>query len=226
MNDLILKGQTTEHLIEIEKTHFLHRDVLDHYLTLKESANDFGLEIQLASSFRDFNRQVLIWNRKARGESPLLDSHSNPLPYDELSKEEILYSILRWSAFPGASRHHWGTDFDIIDKRALLKDPNYHVQLIPSEYEKGGIFERLGLFLEEHLESTPFYRPYEKDLGGVAREPWHLSFHAKAKEFQKQYDLPFFVDHLDALDSKEIMLLDLVKEKASDIYHRFIDNTY
>ena len=31
-------------------------------------------------------------------------------------------AILLWSALPGASRHHWGTDFDVFDRAAVPPD--------------------------------------------------------------------------------------------------------
>ncbi|MCZ8486094.1 D-alanyl-D-alanine carboxypeptidase family protein [Vibrio lentus] len=30
------------------------------------------------------------------------------------SEQQKLSAILRWSALPGASRHHWGCDFDVF----------------------------------------------------------------------------------------------------------------
>ena len=37
----------------------------------------------------------------------------------QLSPAERIEAILRWSALPGASRHHWGTDLDLIDAHAI-----------------------------------------------------------------------------------------------------------
>jgi len=39
-----------------------------------------------------------------------------------LRASEKIASILRWSALPGTSRHHWGTDLDIIDAKALTAE--------------------------------------------------------------------------------------------------------
>ena len=51
---------------------------------------------------------------------------------------ERIEAILPWSALPGASRHHWGTDVDLIDRKAT--PPGYRVQLTPEEFEPGGPF--------------------------------------------------------------------------------------
>ena len=44
--------------------------------------------------------------------------------------------ILRWSALPGGSRHHWGTEIDIFDPDLLPQGQS--LQLEPWEYESGG----------------------------------------------------------------------------------------
>ena len=54
-------------------------------------------------------------------------------------------AILHWSALPGASRHHWGTEIDVIDRAALLH--GQLAQLVPDEYAADGVFAKLGLWL-------------------------------------------------------------------------------
>ena len=83
-------------------------------------------------------------------------------------------AILLWSALPGASRHHWGTEIDVIDRAALR--PGQHAQLIPAEYCAEGVFGGLDRWLTEHAGAFGFFRPYDRDRGGVQPEPWHLSF--------------------------------------------------
>ena len=81
---------------------------------------------------------------------------------------------LLWSALPGASRHHWGTDVDVIDARATA--PGYRVQLTPEEYAPGGPFAPLGEWLEANAARFGFFRPFRGVLSGVQPEPWHFSF--------------------------------------------------
>ena len=42
-----------------------------------------------------------------------------PIDGAALAPQERIEAILLWSALPGASRHHWGTDLDLIDRRAV-----------------------------------------------------------------------------------------------------------
>ena len=81
---------------------------------------------------------------------------------------------MHWSALPGASRHHWGTDVDLIDARAVA--PDYRVQLLPEEYAGDGPFGRLGEWLQTNAARFGFFRPYRGVLSGVRPEPWHYSF--------------------------------------------------
>ena len=48
--------------------------------------------------------------------------------------------------------------------------------LLPAEFAPGGLFSALDRWLQQHAEGFGFFRPYDRDRGGVAPEPWHLSF--------------------------------------------------
>ncbi|WP_350595574.1 M15 family metallopeptidase, partial [Pseudoalteromonas sp. 45-MNA-CIBAN-0466] len=89
-------------------------------------------------------------------------------------------AIMLYSALPGASRHHLGTDLDIYDKSAVSDD--YVLQLSPNEYQQGGPFAKLSQWLDTHLAEFGFYRPYQYDLGGVAPELWHISHIAQSAQ--------------------------------------------
>ncbi len=83
-------------------------------------------------------------------------------------------SILFWSALPGASRHHWGSDFDVYDRAAV--PPGYRPELTVAEFTGVGPFVRLNVWLAANLGNHGFFRPYTTDRGGVNPEPWHLSY--------------------------------------------------
>jgi LAS superfamily LD-carboxypeptidase LdcB len=91
-----------------------------------------------------------------------------------MDEEALVRSILMWSALPGASRHHWGTEIDVVDRTAL--QPGCKPALVPQEYAAGGVFERLGAWLPRHCPDHGFFLPYDQDRGGVRPEPWHLSY--------------------------------------------------
>jgi len=126
------------------------------------------------SSFRSFQHQLTIWNDKFHGRRPLLDQDGRALDRHVMTDEQAVRAILLWSALPGASRHHWGTELDLIDRAALA--PGQRAQLIPQEYCAGGVFDKLGAWLPQHCADYGFFLPYDRDRGGVRPEPWHLSF--------------------------------------------------
>jgi hypothetical protein len=104
----------------------------------------------------------------------LLDQQGRALDPAVMSEAQIVRAILLWSALPGASRHHWGTDFDVVDGAALA--PGQRPQLVPAEYAADGCFAALNGWLDANAADYGFFKPYDVDRGGVQPEPWHLSF--------------------------------------------------
>ena len=49
------------------------------------------------------------------------------------------------------------------------------------EYQQGGPFAALDSWLQQ--QQSNFYRPYSTDRGGIAPEPWHLSYRPLAQQF-------------------------------------------
>ncbi|WP_111641077.1 M15 family metallopeptidase [Marinimicrobium alkaliphilum] len=144
---------------------------------LNAAAVRAGFTLGVASGFRGFAQQAAIWNAKARGERPILDPRERPLDPETLDDEQKLWAILRWSALPGTSRHHWGTDIDVYECSHLPE--GYVLQLTRAECAPGGPLADFHHWLSEYLASVDnpgFYRPYSEDTGGVSPEPWHLSF--------------------------------------------------
>ena len=169
-----------------------------------------GFNLQAASSWRGFERQLAIWNGKWRGERPLLDADNQPLDALQLDDMERLHAILRWSALPGTSRHHWGTDLDIYDPDCL--PVGTRLALEPWEYEAGGWFADLGEWLGDHMADFGFFLPYAKPLDaaqGVAYEPWHISFAPESGEQRLDPDaLALCLQQAD-IEGKECILAHL-----------------
>jgi LAS superfamily LD-carboxypeptidase LdcB len=169
-----LTGRARSHLVELaDPPCALHREVMSAFLTLRAAAAVDGIDLVAFSSFRDFDRQLAIWNGKFRGERPMQDREGRPLEVARLTPAERVAAILWWSALPGTSRHHWGTDFDVVDAAAMPR--GYRLQAVPAEYLQGGPFHRLTTWLDAHMHAFGFFRPYTTDRGGIAPEPWHLS---------------------------------------------------
>jgi LAS superfamily LD-carboxypeptidase LdcB len=174
-NSLELTGRCSTHVREIpELGCILHSEAALQALAMRAAARTAGIELAIVSSFRDFDRQLVLWNSKYSGERQLLDRDGRVLSHARLSESALIDAILTWSALPGASRHHWGTDMDVVDRAAVAAD--YRPQLVPAEFAANGPFARLDAWLAANMETFGFFRPYTTDRGGVQPEPWHLSF--------------------------------------------------
>ncbi len=175
MNELELTGRARTHVVDLtDPACTLHREAAPAFLAMRAAAAQAGIDLEPVSSWRDFDAQVRIWNDKYRGRRRLFDRNGSELVHAELDERAIVAAILAWSAAPGASRHHWGTEIDVIDRAAVA--PATRVRLLPEEYFPGGPFAALSLWLDRNMARFGFFRPYRTDRGGVAPEPWHLSY--------------------------------------------------
>lgn len=175
MNDDELTGQTRSHVRDLQDPICaLHKYVGAPFSNLRLAALADGFDIIPQSSFRDFSRQLMIWNEKFSGERPVYGASGQLIDVLKLAPHERIGAILLWSALPGASRHHWGTDVDLVDRNATA--PGYRVQLTPEEFEPGGPYAALSLWLAANADRFGFFRPFRGVLSGVQAEPWHFSF--------------------------------------------------
>lgn len=216
-----LTGQVESHLAETligSKAFLVHHEVAQDLRRLVAAAEQAGYKMEIASGFRSYQRQSLIWNRKYAGETAILDSGSQPLDAAQLTDTEKLWAILRWSALPGASRHHWGTDFDVFARNYLPADTQ--LQLEPWEYFKGHQHS-FYQWLEANADEFGFFFPYRKDLGGVAVEPWHISHKRTAQLCLSQLSYSLLGNQLQ---SEPILGYEIVMEHLDSIYDRFITN--
>ena len=180
-----LTGRDTSHLVDVALGQRLCAKAAAAFSRLQADAGVAGFDLAIASAHRDFERQRAIFNSKARGERAVHDDQGAPLDLSTLAPREALHAILRFSALPGGSRHHWGTDLDVYDASAVPE--SYALQLSPAEVAPGGLFAELHAWLDQRMavhQSHGFYRPYAADRGGVAPERWHLSYAPLATDCQ------------------------------------------
>ena len=225
-SSLHLTGQTEDHLCSAADAELLgvlvHADVVAPFSELKKAARVEGFDLTILSGFRSFDRQLGIWNRKATGQQAVLDSDAVPLDFETLSTKDLAFAILRWSALPGASRHHWGTDLDVYD--AAARPPDYEIELIPEEVNSGGMFGPLHDWLDERIAANSafgFFRPYEWDQNGVAPERWHLSYAPIAAQYEQLLTIEFL---RNTIQQATMELKDVVLEHLDEIYDRFVVN--
>jgi len=198
----------------------IHQQMYTAFTALKQSAEMTGIELRIASGFRSFERQLQIWNNKFIGKNPIKKANGETLDISDLSDWEIIEAILLYSALPGASRHHWGCDIDVYAPNLLAVGESF--QLEPWEYQESGPMEKLSTWLTKHAAEFGFYLPYDCYRGGVAEEPWHLSFAPLAKQYQATFTLQALHD---CLLNSDIAGKAVIIEKLTEIAQRYINNT-
>lgn len=220
LDPLELTGRARSHIVQRDDLGAaVHSDVLEPFLALKTAAAGDGINLKIVSGFRDFEAQLRIWNMKYRGERPLYDETGNIRDHASLDATQLIDGILCWSALPGASRHHWGTDIDVIDRAAMPE--NYRLRLLPDEFEPGGVFHRLSIWLDGNSARFGFFRPYGEYRGGVYPEPWHLSHTAISAAALRLLTPDLIADTVRASD---VLGKEQVLAQLPDIYRRYVAN--
>lgn len=223
-DDLIcygLRDANASKFFEIEG-YPVDENIVPFYDKLKQILAKDGFCLRLESAYRSFDRQLSIWNRKAFGELKLLDADGKPMerPQDE---ERLMYAILTWSALPGASRHHLGTDLDVVDGNACPE--GYEVQLTPAECD--GMFASFHNRLTELMdagESFGFSRVFEPGRGKIQPEKWHIAHLPTSRRYLENFSLNRLRQIYEKTDiACKSALLDNLESLAKDyIYPYFL----
>ncbi len=218
LDSLELTGRAATHVHEIPDLGCrVQPQVGTALLALRDAAREAGIRLKIVSGFRDFNRQLALWRAKFNGERPVLDRAGEPVNHAELYDFALIQAILTWSALPGASRHHWGTDVDVIDAAAV--PDGYRPQLTAHEFAPGGCFECLGGWLDSNMERFGFFRPYAADRGGVQPEPWHLSYAPLSVRALEMLSLDVL---REAIEGADMPGRDTVLERLPELYERYV----
>lgn len=165
----------------------MHRDAARALNLMQVAAKKEGINIKVVSAFRSFQRQKEIFESKfnrftAEGESP----------------DQAVNRIIEYSTIPGTSRHHWGTDLDLIDGGVPAPD-----SVLEAEHFYGnGVFCPLRQWLEAHAAEYGFYEVYTNhpDRKGFAHEPWHYSYAPVSIPMLKAFAKLDLVEILDKED--------------------------
>ena len=220
LNELELTGRARTHVVQRDELGAaMHPDALEAFIAMKADAARLGFDVAITSAFRDFQAQQRIWNLKWSGGRPLFDAEGNVRDAAALGPVEIMEAILCWSALPGASRHHWGTEIDVVDRAAMPE--GYRVQLLPGEAAPGGIFHRLHCWLDANMARYGFFRPYGTFRGGVRPEAWHLSYAPVSIDAHAALTAEVLAR---AVQESDMLGKNLVLERLGAIYARYVAN--
>ena len=153
---------------------YLLDEVYRAFARMHEAARKDGIPLVIVSATRSFDAQKRIWERKWTG-ARLVDGRNlaETIP-DPIARARI---ILRYSAMPGTSRHHWGTDVDLNSV-----DPAYFTSPLG---------RKVYAWLAANASDFGFcqtYTPKGNDRPrGHEEEPWHWSYRPVASRYLEQY---------------------------------------
>ena len=183
--------------IKLEKNTFIAME------KMRKAALLDGIKIKVVSGFRDFERQKQIWNRKFKK----FTTENN------LSDLDAIKEIIRFSTIPGTSRHHWGTEIDVIDED-FKNEKNL---LISNKYEEGGIFEKLKKWMDNNSQKFGFYLTYDNNINrkGFEYEPWHYSYLPESKKYLENF---LKIDIVEIISKVDIKGKELFNEKFISDY--------
>tara|TARA_B110000444_G_scaffold3457_1_gene3219 strand:- start:508 stop:1218 length:711 start_codon:yes stop_codon:yes gene_type:complete len=168
----ILIGKGNPNLVG--KDHRLLPQVEKAYQRMERAARAAGIKVKVVSSYRSYEKQKAIWNQKFTA-----------FKKEGLNGLQIINKIIEYSTIPGTSRHHWGTEIDLIDNNPLAEGD----VLLTEKFHDGGPYEKLRLWMDKNAHDFGFIRPYtmDKERSGFYYEPWHYSFSEISKPMLKSY---------------------------------------
>ncbi len=135
----------------------LTSETIKAFFSMKAAAETDGFILNAVSGYRTFNRQLDIWNDKFASFSG--------------TDQEKATKTAEFSAVPGMSRHHWGTEIDINSV-----DPSYWQNNV-------ALYE----WLVSNAPTYGFCQSYDEDRGVVKTEKWHWSYKPISKQLTQQY---------------------------------------
>lgn len=158
-NDLIGRGRPKLY----GNGYKLLKSAYQAYLEMNQAAEKDGFTIRVVSSYRTFNHQNLIWTRKYKRYRS-----------KKLTAKQAVLNNIRYTAIPGSSRHHWGTEIDVVNGR--VKTSRY--PLNTKNYHGYGIYKNFREWMDANAHKYGYYQVYtnEHSRKGFKYEPWHYSY--------------------------------------------------
>jgi hypothetical protein len=165
IDPLLVLGKTTPPLIGN-----MQEEVYKAYEQMRKVAAKAGIDIKAVSAHRSYHRQREIWNAKY-----------STLISQGLSAKDAIQEIITYSTLPGTSRHHWGTDIDIIDNA----NPQSGDVLLTDKFYGDGPSSALRSWMNQNAADYGFLEVYTNDPNrkGFSHEPWHYTYHPLSKAY-------------------------------------------
>ncbi len=173
--------------------------------TMRAAALKDGINLKIVSGYRSFTRQRQIWNRKYK-----------KYQGQGLTPDGIFDKIVEYSTVPGTSRHHWGTDMDIIDQSAIYSGD----VLVPNKFHGNGSFCKMKDWMEKNASQFGFELVYtlNENRTGFKYEPWHYSYAPLSRKLLQEYLSES--EFLLFLRNQEILGMDKISDQRLLRYYK------
>jgi zinc D-Ala-D-Ala carboxypeptidase len=195
-----------------KKDAYLRKEAYDAFLRMAAAAQKEKVQLKILSATRNFNRQKKIWQDKWRGLVTVEDG-TKVSAIKDTTKRAL--KILLFSAMPGTSRHHWGTDIDL----------NY----LSDDYFTHGQGEKIYQWLTTHAAEYGFCQPYSSKANGRAgynEEKWHWTYMPLSAPFTAAAEKKMKNEMIDGFDGAGTAAqIDVVKKYVLGINQDCLDHT-
>jgi len=143
---------------------YLQKTTYAAYKKMYAAALKDGIKLNIISGTRSFDNQSSIW--KAKWNDPQFAAIENTAAR--------VTELLRWSSMPGTSRHHWGTDMDLVT--------------LQPEYFNTHAGKKMYAWMQKNAATYGFYQPFTADREtGYKEEKWHWSYLPLSKLYLNEY---------------------------------------
>ncbi|MCX7768869.1 MAG: M15 family metallopeptidase [Flavobacteriales bacterium] len=181
---------TVPETLTLQKGARLLFPVVRAFVRMAQAAQKDGIILKVLSATRTFDKQKQIWEDKWFGRR-LVEGRN--LHHENVPPLERARLIMRYSAMPGTSRHHWGTDVDI---NAVEEG---YFQSAPGLQEYNWLMRnahRFGFCQVYTARSTGRTTGYEE-------EKWHWSYMPYASRIRLLYNQIVNYSHLQGFAGAE-----------------------
>ena len=164
----LLMGKSKDILPLLKGTNYkLQTNAYDALQKMINAAFQKGVKIDVVSAYRSFDHQNRLWKTK----------------YDKFrsrgySVKAAVSKVIEYTAIPGTSRHHWGTEVDLRDYSK--RNTKYLESNSKSKYQN---------WMQDNAHKYGFYLAYtnNKFRKGYNYESWHYSYREISKPMLNTY---------------------------------------
>jgi D-alanyl-D-alanine carboxypeptidase len=185
------------------KPMYIQQDAFNAFVKMRDAAAKEKVNLFIVSGTRTFNDQKAIWERKWKA-----------LYTEKSDSIDVAKDILRFSSMPGTSRHHWGTDMDLVSV-----DPIYFDNEVGKK-----TYDWLVLHAGEYGFCQVYSNKEQFSRAGYSEEKWHWSYMPLSSEYLKAYlNQVSYSDHLGFIGDRLSARLNIKEEFVKGIDTRCLN---